>query len=33
MPDKIGGEHMASLLITPDLIEFIDSIVLEGTKK
>ena len=33
MPDKIGGEHMASLLITPDLVEFIDSIVLEGTKK
>lgn len=33
MPDKIGGEHMASLLITPDLVEFVDSIVLEGTKK
>jgi voltage-gated potassium channel len=33
MPDKIGGEHMASLLITPDLVEFIDNIVLEGTKK
>jgi voltage-gated potassium channel len=24
MPDKIGGEHMASLLITPDIVEFID---------
>lgn len=33
MPDKIGGEHMASLLITPDLVEFVDNIVLEGTKK
>lgn len=33
MPDKIGGEHMASLLITPDLVEFIDNIVLEGTRK
>lgn len=33
MPDKIGGEHMASLLITPDLVEFVDSIVLEGTRK
>lgn len=33
MPDKIGGEHMASLLITPDLVEFMDNIVLEGTKK
>lgn len=33
MPDKIGGEHMASLMITPDLVEFIDHIVLEGTKK
>ncbi len=33
MPDKIGGEHMASLLVTPDLVEFMDNIVLEGTKK
>lgn len=32
MPDKIGGEHMASLLVTPDLVEFMDNIVLEGTK-
>lgn len=32
MPDKIGGEHMASLLVTPDLAEFMDNIVLEGTK-
>lgn len=33
MPDKIGGEHMASLLVTPDLVEFVDNIVLEGTQK
>lgn len=33
MPDKIGGEHMASLLVTPDLVEFMDYIVLEGTKQ
>ncbi|MCB9203044.1 MAG: potassium channel protein [Flavobacteriales bacterium] len=32
MPDKIGGEHMASLIITPDLVEFMDNIFLEGTK-
>jgi len=32
MPDKIGGEHMASLLVTPDLVEFMDNIALEGTK-
>ena len=33
MPDKIGGEHMASLLVTPDLVEFIDNISLEGTQE
>lgn len=32
MPDKIGGEHMASLIVTPDLAEFLDEIVLEGTQ-
>lgn len=26
MPDKIGGEHMASLVVTPDLIEFLDNL-------
>ena len=30
MPDKIGGEHMASLVLTPDLIEFVDRIALDG---
>lgn len=23
MPDKIGGDHMASLVVTPDLVEFL----------
>ncbi|MCB0395839.1 MAG: potassium channel protein [Flavobacteriales bacterium] len=27
MPDKIGGAHMASLVVKPDVIEFIDYIV------
>ena len=26
MPDKIGGSHMASLIVTPDLIEFVDQL-------
>jgi voltage-gated potassium channel len=26
MPDKIGGAHMASLVMKPDIIEFIDYI-------
>lgn len=26
MPDKIGGDHMASLVVTPDLVEFIDKL-------
>ena len=26
MPDKLGGEHMASLLVTPDIIEFVDML-------
>lgn len=30
MPDKIGGAHMASLVITPDIIEFIDRLSIEG---
>ena len=28
MPDKIGGEHMASLVVTPDIIEFVDTLTL-----
>ncbi|HJM15982.1 MAG TPA: potassium channel protein [Flavobacteriales bacterium] len=30
MPDKVGGEHMASLVTTPDVVEFLDHISLEG---
>lgn len=26
MPDKIGGDHMASLVVVPDLVEFIDNL-------
>lgn len=28
MPDKIGGEHMASLVVTPDLVEFIEKLTI-----
>ncbi len=30
MPDKIGGDHMASLVVTPDIIEFVDMLSVEG---
>jgi len=30
MPDRIGGDHMASLVVVPDLIEFLDNISLVG---
>ncbi len=30
MPDKIGGSHMASLIVTPDLMEFVDHLSIEG---
>src|SRR5690606_7013023 len=30
MPDKIGGDHMASLVVLPDLIEFMDQLSVEG---
>ncbi|MGB2128131.1 MAG: potassium channel family protein [Flavicella sp.] len=30
MPDRIGGAHMASLLVTPDLVEFVNRISLSG---
>ena len=26
MPDRIGGDHMGSLLVVPDLISFIDEL-------
>ena len=28
MPDKIGGDHMASLVVTPDLVEFVDKLTI-----
>jgi len=30
MPDKIGGDHMASLVVMPDLISFMDELSVEG---
>lgn len=32
MPDKLGGEHMASLVVTPDVIEFVGRLTVEGEK-
>lgn len=32
MPDRLGGEHMASLLVTPDLVKFVDKLGLEGER-
>lgn len=30
MPTKIGGDHMASLVVTPDVVEFLDNLSVEG---
>lgn len=30
LPDRIGGNHMASLVVVPDLIEFIDNLSIIG---
>ncbi|WP_067036988.1 potassium channel family protein [Allomuricauda sp. CP2A] len=30
MPDKIGGDHMASLVVMPDLVTFMDKLSVEG---
>ena len=30
LPDRIGGDHMASLVVVPDLIEFIDNLGIVG---
>ncbi len=30
MPDKLGGAHMALLVVTPDVIEFVDRLTIEG---
>jgi len=31
MPDKVGGVHMASLVVNPDVIEFLDHISIQGS--
>lgn len=33
IPNKLGGEHMASLVVTPDLVDFIDLLFSEGLNK
>lgn len=33
MPDRIGGDHMASLVVTPDVIEFMDNLSLDGSNE
>ena len=30
MPDKLGGDHMASLLVTPDIVEFVDRLSIDS---
>ncbi len=30
MPDKIGGDHMAALVVVPDLVEFLDNLTVSG---
>lgn len=30
MPDQLGGSHMASLVVTPDVLEFLDHISVSG---
>ncbi|WP_299155445.1 TrkA family potassium uptake protein [uncultured Christiangramia sp.] len=30
MPDRIGGSHMASLVVVPDLVEFLDNLSVSG---
>ncbi|WP_412986135.1 potassium channel family protein [Pontimicrobium sp. IMCC45349] len=30
LPDMIGGDHMASLVVVPDLVEFIDNLSIVG---
>lgn len=32
LPDRIGGDHMASLVVVPDLIEFVDNLSFVGSK-
>lgn len=30
LPDKIGGDHMATLVVVPDLVEFLDNLSVSG---
>jgi voltage-gated potassium channel len=30
MPDKVGGAHMASLVVMPDVLEFLDHVRIQG---
>ena len=30
MPDKVGGQRMAKLILQPDIVEFLDNIMLQG---
>lgn len=30
MPDKIGGDHMAAMVVLPDLVDFMDKLTFEG---
>lgn len=30
MPDKLGGDHMAALLVTPDLVDFVDMLSVDS---
>jgi voltage-gated potassium channel len=32
LPEVIGGEHMASMVVTPDLVEFINALSLEDSQ-
>lgn len=33
MPAKIGGDHMASLVVVPDLVEFLDNLTVSGKEE
>jgi len=33
MPDRVGGSHMATLVVTPDVIEFLDKLSVAGLDK
>lgn len=32
MPDRLGGQQMAKLVVQPDVVEFLDNILLQSTK-